>query len=50
MRSNTRSIHSNSLRHIAVIVVCGVVLLAVLSLYMQPQFLRTLADQVWGCF
>jgi hypothetical protein len=41
---------SNTLRHIAVAVVCGLVLLAVLSLYMQPQFLRTLADQVWGCF
>ncbi len=39
-----------NLRHIAVAAVCGLVLLAVLSLYMQPQFLRTLADQVWGCF
>lgn len=27
-----------------------VVLLAVLSLYLQPHFLVTLADQVWGCF
>lgn len=26
------------------------VLLAVLSLYLQPNFLVTLADQVWGCF
>jgi hypothetical protein len=43
--------HLNStVRHIAVAVIFGVVLLAVLSLYMQPQFLRTLADQVWGCF
>ena len=40
----------NTLRHIALALVCGVVLLAVLSLYMHPQFLRTLADQVWGCF
>jgi hypothetical protein len=39
-----------ALRHIALAAVCGLVLLAVLSLYMQPQFLRTLADQVWGCF
>ncbi len=38
-----------ALRHIALAAVCGLVLLAVLSLYMQPQFLRTLADQVWGC-
>ena len=38
------------LRQIALAVVCGVVLLAVLSLYMQPQFLLTLADQLWGCF
>jgi hypothetical protein len=40
----------NTLRHIAVAVICSVVLLAVLTLYMQPEFLRTLADQVWGCF
>jgi hypothetical protein len=39
-----------TLRHIAMALVCSLVLLAVLSLYMQPQFLRTLADQVWGCF
>jgi hypothetical protein len=39
-----------ALRNIALAAVCGLVLLAVLSLYMQPQFLRTLADQVWGCF
>lgn len=41
---------SPTVRHIAVAVICGVVLLAVLSLYMQPEFLRTLADQLWGCF
>jgi hypothetical protein len=41
---------STTLRHIAVAVVCGFLLLAVLSLYMQPQFLLTLADQLWGCF
>ena len=39
-----------TIRHIALAVVCALVLLAVLSLYMQPQFLRTLADHVWGCF
>ena len=26
------------------------VLLAVFALYMQPQFMLTLADQVWACF
>jgi len=30
--------------------VCVVVLLAVLSLYLRPDFLLTLANQVWGCF
>jgi hypothetical protein len=30
--------------------VCVAVLLAVLSMYLQPTFLLTLADQVWGCF
>jgi hypothetical protein len=30
--------------------VCVGVLLAVLSMYLQPSFLLTLADQVWGCF
>jgi hypothetical protein len=29
---------------------CVLVLLAVLSLYVQPDFLLTLANQVWGCF
>lgn len=41
---------SSGLRQIAVGVACALVLLAVLSLYMQPQFLITLADQLWGCF
>ncbi len=27
-----------------------VVLLAVFSLYMRPDFLVTLANQVWACF
>ncbi len=25
-------------------------LLAVFALYLQPDFLRTLADQLWACF
>jgi hypothetical protein len=29
---------------------CLVVLLGVLSMYLQPDFLLTLANQVWGCF
>ncbi len=29
---------------------CLTVLLGVLSLYLQPDFLLTLANQVWGCF
>jgi hypothetical protein len=29
---------------------CLTVLLGVLSMYLQPDFLLTLANQVWGCF
>lgn len=29
---------------------CIAVLLGVLSMYLQPEFLLTLANQVWGCF
>jgi hypothetical protein len=29
---------------------CIAVLLGVLSMYLQPDFLLTLANQVWGCF
>lgn len=29
---------------------CVLVLLGVFSLYLQPRFLWTLADQLWGCF
>jgi hypothetical protein len=50
MFTNISSHLSLTVRHITVAVVCALVLLAVLSLYMEPQFLRTLADQVWGCF
>lgn len=41
---------SSCLRQVTVGVACTLVLLVVLSLYMQPQFLLTLADQLWGCF
>jgi hypothetical protein len=37
-------------RHLAVWAACALALLAVLSLYLQPTFMLTLADQVWGCF
>jgi len=30
--------------------VCLAVLMAVMSMYLQPEFLLTLANQVWGCF
>jgi hypothetical protein len=30
--------------------VCVLVLLGVLSLYLQPDFLLTLSNQIWGCF
>ena len=26
------------------------VLLAVFAMYLKPEFMRTLADQVWACF
>ena len=29
---------------------CLAVLLAVLSMYLRPDFLLTLANLVWGCF
>ncbi len=28
----------------------GAVLLAVFALYTRPEFLVTLADQIWACF
>ena len=37
-------------RQALVAVVCTLVLLGVLSLYLQPDFLLTLANQMWGCF
>ena len=30
--------------------ICSAILLAVLSLYLRPDFLLTLANQVLGCF
>lgn len=41
---------NTSLRQLALGLACIMVLLAVMALYMQPQFLLTLADQLWGCF
>jgi hypothetical protein len=38
------------LRQLLVAAACGVVLLAVLSLYLRPSFLMDMANQVWGCF
>ena len=29
---------------------CLTALVAVMSMYLQPEFLLTLANQVWGCF
>ena len=31
-------------------IICTVVLMGVFTLYFQPDFLLTLANQVWGCF
>ena len=38
------------IRQTAIGLVCVGILLAVLSMYLRPEFLLTLADQVWGCF
>jgi hypothetical protein len=38
------------IRQLAIGLLCVVILLAVLSMYLRPEFLLTLADQVWGCF
>ncbi len=43
-------LHSNKLRQALIGLVCVGVLLAVLSMYLRPEFLLTLANQVWGCF
>jgi hypothetical protein len=38
------------LRQLLVAAAFGIVLLAVLSLYLRPSFLMDMANQVWGCF
>ena len=38
------------MRQALVGLVCMAVLLGVLSMYLQPEFLLTLTNQVWGCF
>jgi hypothetical protein len=40
----------SGMRQALIGLVCVAVLLAVLSLYLKPDFLLTLANQVWGCF
>ena len=45
-----RLINPTLIRQVAVGLVCVAILLAVLSMYLRPEFLLTLADQVWGCF
>jgi len=31
-------------------VLCMLILLGVMSMYLQPLFLMTLANQLWSCF
>jgi hypothetical protein len=31
-------------------VLCTLILMGVMSMYLQPAFLMTLANQMWGCF
>jgi hypothetical protein len=38
------------LRQALIGAVCLAVLLAVMAMYLQPEFLLTLSNQVWGCF
>lgn len=45
-----RLISTTLIRQVAIGLVCVGILLAVLSMYLRPEFLLTLADQVWGCF
>ena len=45
-----RLISPTLIRQAAIGLVCVGILLAVLSMYLRPDFLLTLADQVWGCF
>ncbi len=50
MRPTERPPLQHVFRQAVIGLVCVAVLLAVLSLYLQPNFLLTLANQVWGCF
>jgi hypothetical protein len=45
-----RILQNSRFRQALIGLVCVGVLLAVLSMYLRPEFLLTLADQVWGCF
>ncbi len=45
-----RLISPTLIRQVAIGLVCVAILLAVLSMYLRPEFLLTLANQVWGCF
>ncbi len=45
-----RLISPTLIRQVVIGLVCVVILLAVLSMYLRPEFLLTLADQIWGCF
>lgn len=45
-----RLISPTLIRQVAIGLVCVVILLTVLSMYLRPEFLLTLADQIWGCF
>ena len=45
-----RLISPTLIRQVAIGLVFVGILLAVLSMYLRPEFLLTLADQVWGCF
>jgi len=38
------------LRQMLAALACLLVLLAVMAMYLRPDFLRTLSDQLWGCF
>jgi hypothetical protein len=37
-------------RRLALYVLAVAVVLGVFALYLRPDFLRTLADQLWACF
>jgi hypothetical protein len=43
-------ISTTLIRQVAIGLLSVAILLAVLSMYLRPEFLVTLADQVWGCF